>query len=98
MRLEEALFRTCKYVPNWPTRGFATIDEARTWVQDFVRWYNLEHLHSALRFVTPDQRHRGEERGPCSPNATASMKLPVRPTPNGGQAIPATGNPLARSG
>jgi transposase InsO family protein len=58
----EALFRTCKYVPNWPTRGFATIDEARTWVQGFVRWYNLEHLHSALRFVTPDQRHRGEDR------------------------------------
>ena len=58
----EALFRTCKYVPNWPTRGFATIDEARTWVQGFVRWYNLEHLHSALRFVTPDQRHCGEDR------------------------------------
>jgi transposase InsO family protein len=58
----EALFRTCKYVPNWPTRGFATIDEARTWVQGFVRWYNLEHRHSALRFVTPNQCHRGEDR------------------------------------
>ena len=49
-------------MPNWPTRGFATIDEARTRVQGFVRWHNLEHLHSALRFVTPDQRHRGEDR------------------------------------
>ena len=58
----EARFRTCKYVPNWPTCGFATIDAARTWVQGFVRWYNLEHRHSALRFVTPDQRHRGEDR------------------------------------
>ena len=57
----EALFRTCKYVPNWPTRGFATIDAARTWVQGFAAWYNLEHRHSALRFVTPDQRHRGED-------------------------------------
>ena len=54
----EALFRTCKYTPRWPTRGFATIDEARAWVQSFVRWYNLEHRHSAIRFVTPDQRHR----------------------------------------
>jgi len=27
-----------------------------------VRCYNLEHLHSALRFVTPDQRNRGEDR------------------------------------
>lgn len=58
----EALFRTCKYTPRWPTRGFATIDEARAWTQSFVRWYNLEHRHSAIRFVTPDQRHRGEDR------------------------------------
>lgn len=57
----EALFRTCKYAPSWPTRGFATIDEARAWVAGFVRWYNTGHRHSAIRFVTPDQRHRGEE-------------------------------------
>jgi len=58
----EALFRTCKYTPNWPTRGFATIDEARAWVQGFATWYNTQHRHSAIRFVTPDQRHRGEDR------------------------------------
>ncbi|MFN3292100.1 MAG: IS3 family transposase [Gemmobacter sp.] len=58
----EALFRTCKDTPNWPTRGFATIDAARTWVQGFATWYNIDHRHSALRFVTPDQRHRGEDR------------------------------------
>lgn len=58
----EALFRTCKYVPGWPTRGFATLEEARLWVQSFVRWYNLEHRHSAIRFVTPDQRHRGDDQ------------------------------------
>jgi transposase InsO family protein len=58
----EALFRTCKYTPNWPTRGFATIHEARIWVQNFANWYNTEHRHSAIRFVTPDQRHRGEEK------------------------------------
>ena len=58
----EALFRTCKYTPNWPTRGFATIDEARAWVQGFANWYNTQHRHSAIGFVTPDQRHRGEDR------------------------------------
>ena len=58
----EALFRTCKYTPNWPTRGFATIEEARAWVQRFANWYNTEHRHSAIRFVTPDQRHRGDDR------------------------------------
>ena len=55
----EALFRTCKYVPDYPTNGFATIEEARLWVQGFVAWYNTEHRHSAIRFVTPDERHRG---------------------------------------
>lgn len=57
----EALFRTCKYVPTWPRKGFAEIDTARTWVQGFVRWYNTEHRHSALRFVTPEQRHCGQD-------------------------------------
>ena len=27
-----------------------------TW---FVQWYNEEHRHSAIRFVTPSQRHAG---------------------------------------
>jgi len=58
----EALFRTCKYRPEWPPRGFATIEAARAWVQEFVTWYNIEHRHSAIRFVTPDARHRGEDR------------------------------------
>lgn len=58
----EALFRTCKYVPTWPTRGFATIEDARVWVLAFVRWYNGEHRHSAIRFVTPEVRHRGADQ------------------------------------
>lgn len=57
----EALFRTCKYRPDWPSAGFATVGDARAWVQNFVAWYNAEHRHSALRFVTPDARHRGQE-------------------------------------
>lgn len=54
----EALFRTCKYRPNWPGKGFATKVEAQAWVKSFVGWYNDEHLHSAIRFVTPNTRHR----------------------------------------
>ena len=57
----EALFRTCKYVPTWPAKGFASIEEARAWVMDFVCWYNTQHQHSAIRFVTPEVRHRGED-------------------------------------
>jgi len=57
----EALFRTLKYQTYLPYTPFASLDEARTWSARFVHWYNQEHLHSALRFVTPDDRHFGRE-------------------------------------
>lgn len=56
----ESAFRTCKYRPDYPAQGFGTIDEARSWVWRFVEWYNTEHRHSGLKFVTPQQRHRRE--------------------------------------
>lgn len=59
----ESLFRTLKYCPQWPEQGFADIEAARAWVHDFIAWYNHEHRHSRIRFVTPVQRHRGEDRG-----------------------------------
>ncbi len=57
----EALFRTLKYRPEYPSRPFASLEEASLWVEGFVRWYNTEHRHSAIRFVTPDDRHYGRE-------------------------------------
>lgn len=57
----ESLFRTMKYRPVYPTGGFATIEEARAWVQDFVAWYNTEHLHSGITYVTPEDRHAGRD-------------------------------------
>jgi transposase InsO family protein len=58
----EALFRTAKYRPQFPLRGFANIDEARAWASTFVRWYNHDHRHSAIRYVSPAQRHAGHDR------------------------------------
>lgn len=55
----ESLFRTAKYCPMWPEKPFDTLDEARAWVQRFVNWYNNQHRHSALKFVTPNERHEG---------------------------------------
>jgi putative transposase len=55
----EAFFRTLKYAPAWPAQGFATLEDARAWVHKFMHWYNQEHQHSKIRFVTPAQRHRG---------------------------------------
>lgn len=57
----EALFRTLKYRPGYPSKPFASLAAAQEWVAGFVAWYNTEHRHSAIRFVTPDQRHHGEE-------------------------------------
>jgi putative transposase len=58
----EALFRTAKYRPEFPVRGFAELDAARDWASRFVRWYNTEHRHSGIGYVTPAQRHAGEDR------------------------------------
>jgi len=57
----EALFRTVKYCPSWPANGFNSLEEAREWVADFVKWYNHDHRHSQIKFVTPSQRHEGKD-------------------------------------
>lgn len=58
----ESMFRTLKYRPEYPGKPFSDVQQARTWVSGFVSWYNTEHLHSAIKFVTPEQRHKGEDR------------------------------------
>jgi putative transposase len=55
----EAIFRTIKYRPNYPFKGFATLSDARTWCQDLVTWYNHTHKHSGIKYLTPHQRHEG---------------------------------------
>ena len=55
----ESLFRTAKYRPEFPAKGFIDLDAARTWAAEFVRWYNDVHRHSGIRYVTPGQRHSG---------------------------------------
>ncbi len=57
----EALFRTCKYRPGYPAEGFETLEQAQEWVHFFVTWYNGEHRHSGIRFVTPLERHLGND-------------------------------------
>lgn len=57
----EAAFKTLKYVPMYPEKPFETIEEARKWVHQFVNWYNNEHRHSGVRYVTPNQKHEGDD-------------------------------------
>ncbi len=58
----ESLFRTAKYRPEFPVRGFGDLAQAREWAADFVHWYNHEHLHSGIRYVSPAARHEGLDR------------------------------------
>ena len=57
----ESLFKTLKYRPDYPSRAFENLLAALHWVGTFVRWYNHEHCHSAIRFVTPHERHAGQD-------------------------------------
>ena len=65
----ESLFRTLKYRPDYPSRPFASKDEACEWVALFVDWYNHRHHHSAIKFVTPHQRHSGAAKAICQQRA-----------------------------
>lgn len=60
----ESIFKTLKYRPNYQPKGFASIEEARTWVASFVRWYRYEHHHSGIKFLCPADLHegRGQEK------------------------------------
>jgi putative transposase len=67
----EAVFRTAKYRPEFPVKGFAALDTAREWAAGFVEWYNNIHRHSGIKYVTPAQRHAGHDH----PVLTARHKL-----------------------
>ena len=57
----EALFKTMKYCPQYPSKPFATLEDATAWVAEFVHWYNTQCLHSAISFTTPESRHCGQD-------------------------------------
>jgi len=55
----ESLFKILKYRPEYPAQRFADVTEARQYLSGLVDWYNFEHRHSAIQFVTPAPRHAG---------------------------------------
>lgn len=57
----ESLFKTLKYCPGFPERGFSSLAAAQVWVEKFVNWYNNIHLHSGINFVTPSSKHFGDD-------------------------------------
>ncbi len=57
----ESLFKTVKYCPQWPVKGFESLQAVREWMLAFEHAYNEQHLHSGINFITPASRHRGED-------------------------------------
>jgi hypothetical protein len=61
MRLFDPGIRPKDIRPRQQFRGFADLAAARQWAMRFVQWYNHEHRHSGIRYVTPAQRHAGQD-------------------------------------
>jgi putative transposase len=55
---ESRFHRVLRAANQLPHRSKA---QARQWVHQFVGWYNGEHRHSRLKFVTPNQRHQRQD-------------------------------------
>jgi putative transposase len=54
----ESQFKTLKYQPEFPAR-FDSIEHARRFCQAFFAWYNHEHRHSGIGYMTPAAMHSG---------------------------------------
>ncbi len=59
----ESLFGTMKARVSYPKGPFHCLTESQNWVDAFVCWYNNEHRHGGLNWITPAARHSGDERG-----------------------------------
>ena len=78
----ESFFKTLKYRPAYPHQPFKDLLVARNWVSTFMHWYNEEHRHSAIQFVTPSERHAGLDEALLMRRSevyeTAKTKNPLR--------------------
>jgi transposase InsO family protein len=54
----ESNFKTLKYRPDFPA-SFGCLQDARAHCQRFFHWYNNDHRHSGIAFMTPADVHYG---------------------------------------
>jgi len=54
----ESQFKTMKYQPEFPDR-FGCYQDALSFSRQFFGWYNNEHYHSGIAYVTPASLHYG---------------------------------------
>ena len=58
----ESFFKTTKYQAGYP-KCFHSLKESREWFSNFIHWYNYEHKHSNLQYVTPMEKRKGKHIG-----------------------------------
>ena len=92
----DALFHAAKCRPDYPHEPFTDLAHASAWVAVFGQLYNHEYRHSAIRFVTPAQRH-DRHNVAFSRSPPASTLRPTRCSLDGRAAPPATGHPSRAS-
>jgi len=77
----ESQFKTLKYCPEFPGR-FESIVTAEKFCRDYFSWYNREHYHSGLCWLTPETVHYGRAREVLMQRHSARMlayqKNPLR--------------------
>jgi len=54
----ESQFKTLKYCPEFPGR-FTSLDHGEAFSKKFFTWYNKEHYHSGILWLTPESVHYG---------------------------------------
>ena len=57
----ESQLKTMKYRPDFPER-FGSLEDARSHRQAFFAWYNNQHRHSGIGYMTPHSVHYGQAR------------------------------------
>lgn len=69
----ESQFKTLKYCPEFPGQ-FASMGASETFSRQFFTWYNKEHYHSGIAWLTPESVHYGHAEKILSDRHDTLMK------------------------
>jgi hypothetical protein len=83
----ESQFKTLKYRPDFPDR-FGSLQHARNWNSPFFHWYNHEHRHGGIAYLTPADVHYGWAEQILRRRARRFSPRPHDSTPNASSTVP----------
>lgn len=88
----ESQFKTMKYRPDFPDR-FGSLEDARAHCQVFFDWYNNQHRHSGIGYMTPHSVHYGQAQALLA-TRQATLDAAFSATPNRFKGIRPCQKPL----